>query len=45
MRNGELIQIDPLDPVHVDLQDRCKLAWAEMTTGKTHKLVKKASGS
>jgi hypothetical protein len=45
--NGELVEINPFDPAHTDLQDRCKLAWAEMTTGQPHVLVerRKASGS
>lgn len=36
--NGELVEIDPCK---TDLPDRCKLALAEMMTGKPHVIVKR----
>lgn len=45
--DGELIEINPTDPKHAELHDRCKLAWLEMSTGQKHRLInhKKVSGT
>ncbi|OMF06880.1 hypothetical protein BK127_30900 [Paenibacillus sp. FSL H7-0331] len=29
-----------IDPFKTNLPDRCKLAWAEMITGKKHELIR-----
>ncbi|MEK3969497.1 hypothetical protein [Paenibacillus sp. FSL H7-0323] len=34
--NNEKVEIDP---AKTDLPDRCKIAWAEMITGKKYSLV------
>lgn len=41
MMDGKRVPIDPFDPAHSDLQARCKLAWAEMTTGQLYELVER----
>lgn len=45
MVDGEEVRIDP---AQTNLPDRCKLAWAEISTGQPHEIVeeviKKASG-
>lgn len=38
--DGELVSIDPAS---TDLPDRCKLAMAEMITGRKHEFVKPAA--
>lgn len=43
--NGEFVKVDPFDSKFSDFHDRCKLAWAEMTTGVPHRLVKRAKAS
>jgi hypothetical protein len=40
--DGELV---PINPSETNLPDRCKLAFAEMSTGQPHRLIERVSNS
>lgn len=40
--DGELV---PINPSETNLPDRCKLAFAEISTGQPHRLIERVSNS